>query len=416
MTLIQKHKDKYIDEPLPQLLDVNEDDVYARHDKNIANNVSDFFVYGPRNKLCMNLTLYFHYVYQRTNPDLYGFFDFNIEHFCELFDWTDNLQRVVDNEEELYITDHRDAIYRSFDIDEEKDEDINNRMISNIERFAKTKIGDAFIRLTFQNIIYSHKSYYYEGESTKLYSGKSLTFLDEFLASYSHIKGSSFKLTVQYKPNQKSLLNNVKNFAKTNLALLGTFRKTDNLDFLHLYISYVLNKLKISEKFENMWSINRKSFARLLGLNPEREPKELNKAIRRKINKYKDLSPDPIKFTLPMTDYVVIIEFPELKPATKEQKKIAIQYAFKRYFEQEMYENYVKYHVNEEKNPKTFKQWIQDFTLDIEQKKFAYVAAQRVIYKRKISVNEISEAECARIGIIPALGEKKIYPEKILSN
>lgn len=403
---------KLVKDPLPTSLEGydNPDDVFARHDKNLANNVADFFVYGPRAKLCMNLTLYFQYVYQRTNPDLLGYFEFELKRFCELFEWTDNLQRVIENEEDMYITHHRDQIYRAFDEEDEKDKEINKRMIDNIERFARTKIGDAFIRLNFQGILYSNKSYYYEGDNSVLYSGRKVTFLEEFMANYKDYKGRASKLTINYRPNEKFILNNVKNFAYTNLNLLGKLRKTESLDFLHLYISFVLNKLKTGKKFTNIWTLNRKLFAKLLGLSTDREVKDLNRVIRRKLAKYQEIEEvENIKFTLPKDDFVVIIEFLDLKPATREQRKLAIQQAFRRHFEDELYHNYVRYHVNLEENPITFKEWVTKGDLDVEQKMFSYIAAQRVIYKRKLALKDLTQDDFEKIGITKSLDDKKIY-------
>lgn len=419
---------KLVENPLPTSLEGynNPEDVFARHDKNLANNVADFFVFGPRSKLCMNLSLYFQFVYQRSNPDLYGYYEFDLKHFCNLFEWTDNLQRVIDKDSDMYISEHRDQVYRAFDVETEEDIEINKRMLENIERFAKTKIGDAFIRLNFQGILYSNKSFYYEGDKSLLYTGRSITFLEEFMANYKEYRGRATKLSIKYKPNEKFILNNVKNFAYTNLNLLGKLRKTENLDFLHLYISYVLNKLKTAKDFSNIWTLNRRLFAKLLGISSDREPKELNKVIRRKLKRYQELEEvENIKFTLPLSDFVVVMEFVDLRPATKEQRKVAIQQAFRRHFEDELYHNYVRYHANLEDNPITFKEWIAEQKMDIEAKMFSYVAAQRVIYKRKISLKDLTQEDLVRIGISTSLDEKKmvrlekenkIYPHTYTTN
>lgn len=400
---------RLIDFPLPSNLEgySNPEDVITRHDKNLANNVADFLEYGSRAKLCMNLSIYFQFVYGRTNSDFDGFYPFDIKHFCELFEWSDSsLQRVVTKKEELYITEHRNDIYRAFKVDPEDKDAQTINTINNIERFAKTKIGDAFFRLRFQEIVYSNQSQFIEDGKKVIVAGRSVSLLEEFIAGYTWLRGKASKLKIIYIPNEKNILNNVKVFAFTNCKTLGELRKNDNLDFLHLHMGFIVNSLKIqkvkkNEEFSREWNINRKLIARLLGLDPKRDIYELNKEIKRKLNKYSKLEiSEPFLWRFSDSDFSVLLTFPKLEPASKEQLSKAFASTFRRHFENKLYDVYVEQHANLEEKPLSFMEWLSSPELDVEQKKFAYVTSQRVIYHNKtITIDKLTNKDLLKIGI-----------------
>ena len=404
MPVTQYQTKQVVTEPLPYTINAyTSKDSVARHDKNIANNVSDFLVYGPRAVLCMNLAMYFQYIFGRTLPNRFGYYEFDFKDFCKLFEWTDSLQRTVRDKEELYITDNKEQVFNAFNIDsdiDDKDYLVNKE---NLLRFAQTKIGDAFVRLRFQGIIYSNKSKYTDGNEIVAYSGQSVFFLKEFIAAYTVIRGRASRLTIEYKPNVQSVYNSVLNFTYTNCKQLGELRKNKSLDFLHLYLSYVLNTLKTrpDDAFDNRWSITRKKFAKVVFLDPNREYSDLNRAILRKCRAYRDLKNiEPVEFSISRQENSVLIVFPELKPATAEQKKKARSFAYKRFFQQKLYDYYAEVHCNVNSTPLSFKEWLNSPTVDVDQKKMAYVISQKLIYKNmNVSIDSLKERDLNAIGI-----------------
>ena len=85
---------------------------------------------------------------------------------------------------------------------------------------------------------------------------------------------------------------------------------------------------------------------------------------------------------------MLVLSLIEKKPITKTDITNINKIRYDSYYRKKLHDCYVNYHVNIQKDDKLdFEDWLNQHSIDLEYKKYAYIDSQAVIFKRKFTLD-----------------------------
>ena len=202
---------------------------------------------------------------------------------------------------------------------------------------------------------------------------------------------SKRRIGIEFKPNLNLLENNYRLFDIMNLEGMGKLRR-GNLTKGYFAVTSGLNEILTGNQEDFKLKVN--DGCKAFNINYT-ELKKNKYELKLKLEELNQFMPKTLKFRISEDklidvskhNYMLILTLENKQTLTKDDFNKINKIRYDSYYRGKLHNAYLDYHVNipNDINKLSFEEWLMDIDVDREYKMNAYIEAQAVVYKRKLT-------------------------------
>jgi len=365
--------------------------------KVVSSNINGFSVYSDE-QLAMELFSYLYMLCKRKTPNIYGNWTFFLDDFAKLFNYGSNLTRFFNMDLcKLYLhSDTMDGInIKNIPaiLQREKEYFLMNGLptveSNRALAFSFQIFGNMLYELKEKGFPFSNKiiTFINENGDTALF-GKSNTLISAFGVNFNVSKR---RIGIEFKPNLNLLENNYRLFDIMNLEGMGKLRR-GNLTKGYFAVTSGLNEILTGN--QEIFKLKVNDGCKAFNINFT-DLKKNKYELKLKLEELNQFMPQTLKFNITedkLTDvskhnYMLILTLENKQTLSKDDYNKINKIRYDSYYRSKLHNAYLDYQVNIPNNINnlSFEDWLTDLDIDKEYKMNAYIEAQAVVYKRKLT-------------------------------